>query len=147
MTATKLYDDVLMDHIKNARNYCALEKADREASGSNPLCGDEMTVYLRLAGDRVQQLAFQCTCCGVSMASASIMTESLSGMRTADALQAVRNFADVLTGAQAPAGGDFTHRAVVDAVKRFPSRLRCALLPWLTLEAALLGRPQASFTP
>lgn len=147
MTATKLYDEVLMDHIRNARNYRALEAADREASGTNPLCGDDMTVYIKLAGERVQQVAFQCTCCGVAMAAASIMTESVAGMRTEEALRAVRQFADALSDDRAPIGEDVNRRAVVDAVRRFPSRLRCALLPWLTLEAALRGRTETSFVP
>lgn len=65
------YDDFIMDHIKNARNFRVLDDADRQAHGSNPLCGDEIDVYLRMDRDRIEDAAFQCTCCGVSMASAS----------------------------------------------------------------------------
>lgn len=144
---TKLYDDLLMEHIRNARNYYALADADRQATGANPLCGDDMTVYVKLAEDRVQQVAFQCTCCGVSMASASMMTESVSGLPTTDALEAVRAVANLLSDADAPPNDDVTRRALFDTVRRFPARLRCALLPWLTLEAALLDRKHASFAP
>src|SRR5690349_3558595 len=147
MSAPKLYDDVLMDHIKNARNYCALDDANRTASGTNPLCGDELTVYLRLDEDRVQKVAFQCTCCGISMASASIMTQSMIGAHARDALAAIRAFADFLAtpADRIPAGGDADQYAVLDTIRRFPARTRCALLPWITLEAALEGREEATF--
>jgi nitrogen fixation NifU-like protein len=146
MSAPKLYDDVLMDHIKNARNYRALDDANRTASGANPLCGDEVTVYLRLDRDRVQKVAFQCTCCGISMASASIMTQSVVGRHAHDALAAIRAFADLLaTPADRSATDDANQHAVLDTVRRFPTRLRCALLPWITLEAALQGRQEATF--
>jgi nitrogen fixation NifU-like protein len=147
MSAPKLYDDVLMDHIKNARNYRALDDANRTASGANPLCGDEVTVYLRLDRDRVQKVAFQCTCCGISMASASIMTQSVVGSHARDALAAIRAFADLLAtpADRSVTGGDANQHAVLDTVRRFPTRLRCALLPWITLEAALQGREEANF--
>jgi nitrogen fixation NifU-like protein len=147
MSAPKLYDDVLMDHIKNARNYRALDDANRTASGANPLCGDEVTVYLRLDRDRVQKVAFQCTCCGISMASASIRTQSVGGSHARDALAASRAFADLLAtpADRSVTGGDANQHAVLDTVRRFPPRLRCALLPWITLEAALQGREEANF--
>ena len=147
MSAPKLYDDVLMDHIKNARNYCTLDDANRTASGTNPLCGDEVTVYLRLDEGRVQKVAFQCTCCGISMASASIMTQSVLGSHAHDALAAIRAFADLLAtpADRELAGDDANQHAVLDAVRRFPARMRCALLPWITLEAALQGREEATF--
>jgi nitrogen fixation NifU-like protein len=147
MSAPKLYDDVLMDHIKNARNYRALDDANRTASGANPLCGDEVTVYLRLDQDCVQKVAFQCTCCGISMASASIMTQSVVGRHARDALAAIRAFADLLAtpADRTLAGGDPNQHAVLDTVRRFPTRLQCALLPWITLEAALQGREEATF--
>ena len=79
MTESKAYDDLIMDHIKNARNFRALADATHHANGSNPLCGDELTVYIRLGNERIEDAAFQRTCCGISMASASIMTESVRG--------------------------------------------------------------------
>ena len=84
------YDDFIMDHIKNARNFRALDDADRHAHGSNPLCGDEIDVYLRMDSERIDDAAFQCTCCGVSMASASMMTESIRGRSIAEALSRAR---------------------------------------------------------
>ena len=82
------YDDILMDHIKNARNYRAPPDATHTASGSNPLCGDELTVFLKLKENRLEDIAFQCTCCGISMASASVMTESMAGRSAKEALEA-----------------------------------------------------------
>lgn len=141
------YDDILMDHIKNARNYRAPPDATHTASGSNPLCGDELTVFLKLKENRLEDIAFQCTCCGISMASASVMTESMAGRSAKEALEAIRAFATQLRTPSAvpPAAGNAGQQAVLDAVRRFPARRRCALLPWITLEAALEGREQASF--
>ena len=73
MADARGYDELVMDHIKNARAYRVLEDATHQANGINPLCGDEMTVYLRISADRLDELAYQCSCCGVSMASASMM--------------------------------------------------------------------------
>ncbi len=72
------YDDLIMDHIKNARNYRALADASHNANGHNPLCGDDIAVYVNLHGDRIAEVSFECTCCGISMASASIMTENVT---------------------------------------------------------------------
>ena len=147
MTMSAPYDDILMDHIKNARNYRAPPDATHTASGSNPLCGDELTVFLKLKENRLEDIAFQCTCCGISMASASVMTESMAGRSAKEALEAIRAFATQLRTPSAvpPAAGNAGQQAVLDAVRRFPARRRCALLPWITLEAALEGREQASF--
>ena len=74
MTTSKLYDEVVLDHIRHARNYRVIEHPDRRAEAVNPLCGDQFTIYATLDGDVITDLAFQCECCGISMASASIMT-------------------------------------------------------------------------
>jgi nitrogen fixation NifU-like protein len=142
----KLYDDLIMDHIKNARNYRALETADRQARGTNPLCGDEVAVYLRLAGESISEISFQCTCCGISMASASIMSERLTGTRVADAKAVIPEFIGVLNDKDAPAvDTDEARRAIVATVREFPARARCAMLPWLTLEAALNEQSELIF--
>lgn len=136
------YDDLLMDHIKNARNYRVLDDASGAASGANALCGDEMTVYLRLGSGRIEDVGFQCQCCGVSMASASIMTEAVVGVSVEEARARVKLFiARVADTARAQDGdGDRAQGAVVAMVRQYPVRSRCAMLPWLTLEAALDGR-------
>ena len=134
-----LYDDVVMDHIKNARNYRVLEDADRRVEGSNPMCGDELQLYLALEGGRIADIAFQCTCCGISMASASMMTEMVKGMPVEDARRTAEDFVSMLERADEasePASG-VERLAMLDTVKRFPARKRCAKLAWATLADAL----------
>ena len=139
MADSKAYDDLIMDHIKNARNYRVLDDATHNANGSNPLCGDELAVFLRLSGDRIADVAFQCTCCGISMASASIMTESVRGKTSVDVQAWLTEFVAALDarGDAEPAQTAPAHRALLKTVERFPARTRCAILPWITLKAAL----------
>jgi nitrogen fixation NifU-like protein len=139
MSAASPYDDYLMDHIKNARNYRVPDDADYSATGSNPLCGDEITVYLKMEDGRIDDVAFQCTCCGISMASASIMTEVVKGTAPAEAQVLASEFVEMLTREQSGAGDALTEdrMALLDTVRKYPSRARCAVLPWQTLESAL----------
>jgi nitrogen fixation NifU-like protein len=139
VTEAGLYDEFVMDHIRNARNYRVLSDPDRSASGTSPLCGDEMTVYLKVADDTIADVAFQCTCCGVSMASASIMTELVKGVRADQARALSHEFVTLLTFAANGAGtlAAPERLAMLETVRRFPSRRRCAVLPWVTLERAL----------
>jgi nitrogen fixation protein NifU and related proteins len=124
-----LYDEVVMDHIKNVRNYRSLGEASHAANGINPLCGD----------------AFQCECCGISMASASIMTELVTGRSVEQAQGLVHDFTALLKGEVTPQdaaiAGDAL--AIVALIRQSPSRLNCARLAWVTLEAALAGRSEA----
>ena len=147
MVARHPYDDVLMEHIKNARNYRAIEGASGTATGANALCGDGMTVFVRLEDGRIEDISFQCECCGVSMASASIMTEALSGLSAEEARVRVKSFVARIAGdageKRSEEGG--AQGAVVMAVRRYPVRSRCAVLPWLTLEAALDGRTETIY--
>ena len=147
MILARLYDDLVMDHIKNARNYRILDNANRKATGSNPLCGDELTVYLAVERDRIQDIAFLCTCCGISMASASIMKERVKGETAADARSLLRSFVSaVLGGGDLAAYGAFPgQRAILATAQEFPARTRCAALPWATLEGALDGREETVF--
>jgi nitrogen fixation NifU-like protein len=142
MTGLKAYDDIIMDHIKNARNFRALADATHHADGANPLCGDELSVYLKLDGDLIADASFQCTCCGISMASASIMTESVRGRSNEDARALLAGLVAALTAHAATASRqtDPAQHALLDAVREFPARTRCAVLPWITLEAALDNR-------
>jgi nitrogen fixation NifU-like protein len=138
------YDDLVMDHIKHARNYRVLPDANHQASGSNPLCGDELVIYLRTKRDRITDITFQCTCCGVSMASASIMSEQIKGKSTAEARSLVGGFVAILQGsanasAYHPTEGQ---NALLKTVQALPSRAGCAALPWMTLNSALDDRSQ-----
>ena len=139
MSAPRLYDDLIMDHIKNARNYRAIDGAGRIANGSNPLCGDEMVVYLNIDGGCIAEVAFLCTCCGISMASASIMTGVVSGRPVDEARVLVSEFLAMLDSRTplASAMPNAERLAVLDTVAKFPARARCAALPWATLRGAL----------
>jgi nitrogen fixation NifU-like protein len=143
--SSALYDEVILDHIKNARNYRPLEHADRQAEGVNPLCGDSFTVYVNLDGDVIREAAFQCSCCGISMASASVMTETVRG-KTIERVRALhQHFMRLLTDEDKPqADDDMGELAVLGVVRDFPSRRNCAALAWHTLAAALEGRTHTS---
>jgi nitrogen fixation NifU-like protein len=134
-----LYDDLVMEHIKNARNYRALENAEPIATGANPLCGDEVRLYFELEDERIADLAFQCSCCGISMASASILTESVKGAPLADAQRTIRDFIAMIENpaAQPAATTGEAWIAMLDTARRFPARTRCALLAWTTAADAL----------
>jgi nitrogen fixation NifU-like protein len=144
MADLQAYDDLIMDHIKNARNYRVLDDATHHADGTNPLCGDEVAVFLRLDGDRIADVSFQCTCCGISMASASVMTESVRGQRTAEVRALLASLVAALTARADPASreADPAQFALLKTVQNFPARTRCAVLPWVTLKAALDNRQE-----
>jgi len=143
--SNSLYNDVIMDHIRNARNFCELQTANRKAHGVNPLCGDIFNVYVRVEDERVVEASFQCECCGISTASASVMTETIKGRTLGEARSLYRQFERML---KEPAGiavsGDDGQLAVLALIREFPSRVNCALLGWKTLDAALDGRPEVT---
>jgi nitrogen fixation NifU-like protein len=136
-----LYQEVILDHQRAPRNFRAPARADRTSHGSNPLCGDEVTVYLTLEGDRVADVSFQGAGCAICTASASMMTERIKS-RSVDQVRALFDaFHELLT-----ADGDDDGRsdalgklAVFSGVRAFPIRVKCATLPWHTLQAALEG--------
>jgi nitrogen fixation NifU-like protein len=141
-STNSLYNDVIMDHIKNARNYRELAEANRRAEGINPLCGDTFTIYVQIEDDRVRDLSFQCSCCGISMASASVMTTLMQGRTVEDARAQGREFMRVLRDPEAAhdSAPDQGQAAVLAVVRESPSRVNCAVLAWHTLDAALEGR-------
>jgi nitrogen fixation NifU-like protein len=133
------YDDVILDHIRNARNYHVPAAANRQVAGSNPLCGDELVLYLEFDGNRIADIGYQCACCGLSMASASVMTERVKGRSTAEAELLVQRFAGNLAGTLQSDPVELVRgqRALLDAAARFPGRAQCLALPWKTLMTAL----------
>jgi len=143
--SNSLYSDVILDHIRNARNFRELGDANRKAQGLNPLCGDSFTVYARIEGDRVAEASLQGECCGVSLASASVMTETITGLTVSEARSLYKQFERMLTD---PAGmlepGDDGQLAVLALIREFPSRVNCALLGWKTLDAALDGHSEVT---
>jgi nitrogen fixation NifU-like protein len=142
MSAGDPYDDLIMDHIRNARNYRVPGGATGKGNGLNPLCGDEMTVYVRIEGGMIRDAGFQCSCCGVSMASASIMTECVIGLSPAAARTLLAGVIAAVNAGAAGAGARPEVLAILDTVHRHPARARCAVLPWATLEASMENRLQ-----
>ena len=140
--AKSLYNEVILDHIKNARNFQALPDADRKSHGINPLCGDTFNVYVKLKDDRISDAAFECECCGISMASASIMTEAVKGRSVAEVKALYRHFESLMKNPGAPSNPPegAAEVAMLELIADFPSRVNCALLGWYTLDAALDGR-------
>ncbi len=144
MSRENPYDAFMMDHIKNARNYRVISAASHTASGINPLCGDELNVYIQVTRALIEDVAFQCACCGISMASASVMTECVKGKDVAAARALASGFIAALNGDAARARGlEIAQLSMLDAVQELPGRRRCTALAWITLAAALDGRPQA----
>lgn len=140
---SELYDDVILDHIKNARNYREMKDASAQSEGINPLCGDSFTIYVRLDDEVVQDASFQCSCCGISMASASVMTDAVKGKTVEQVRELNRRFMALLSDAEAASSADdLGEVAVLSVVRAFPSRRNCAALAWHTLAAALDGREQ-----
>lgn len=136
-----LYQEVILDHSKRPRNFKPLPGANRSAEGYNPLCGDKEKVFLKLDGDRVQDVAFQGAGCAISTASASMMTERVKGMTTGEAEALFEKFRALITGTEAPPGGpELEKLEVFSGVREYPVRIKCATLPWHTLKAALNGK-------
>lgn len=141
MARPALYDDLIMDHIRNARNYREIRDAGHSAAGVNPLCGDELTVFVCLDGDgSIEDVSFQCTCCGITMASASLMTEHVKGRSIDDVRNLVRTFRTGTDGRTTSGRlSDPVVRTVLEIAHQYPARQRCAALPWDTLGALLDG--------
>ncbi|HEX9578007.1 MAG TPA: SUF system NifU family Fe-S cluster assembly protein [Myxococcales bacterium] len=133
---TDLYQKLLVDHGKHPRNFRALPGADRIAEGSNPLCGDELTVKLLLRKDRIEEIAFQGAGCAVSIASASMMTLAVKGQLAAQVELIAAKVRRLVAGEKVEGLGDL---ASLSGVAQFPARVKCALLAWRALEAALAG--------
>jgi nitrogen fixation protein NifU and related proteins len=134
-----LYDDVILDHNRHPRNFRRLETG-HHATGYNPLCGDRVTVYLRLDEGVIQEAAFHGVGCAIAMASASLMTESVRGKPVADA-GALRDVVRrLVTGtAAAEPTGEAGALLALAGVRQYPVRAKCALLAWETLQAAVAG--------
>lgn len=134
-----LYQEVILDHNRRPRNFGALEHPTRTARGHNPLCGDRLTLYLTLEGDRIADVAFEGTGCAISKASASLMTEAIKGKTVSEAEALFRRFHEVVT-APGDAPVDTTglgKLAVFAGVREYPARVKCASLAWHTLKSAM----------
>ncbi|MGO9425605.1 MAG: Fe-S cluster assembly sulfur transfer protein SufU [Steroidobacteraceae bacterium] len=145
MELNELYRDVILDHNRRPRNFGPLEAADASAEGFNPMCGDRLTLRLKLAGDRIEDIRFEGQGCAISTASASLMTEAVKGKTRAEALRLFGRVHGLLTD-DAVLGEDLGKLAALSGVREFPARVKCASLCWHTLSSALQS-PAASTSP
>ncbi len=137
MDLKDLYRDVILDHNKQPRNFGKLEGATAHADGHNPLCGDRLSVFVKLDGDRIEDLRFEGTGCAISTASASLMTEAVTGKDKATVGALFDKVHTLLTQQDATPGPELGKLAALSGVREFPARVKCASLCWHTLNAAL----------
>ena len=138
-----LYQEVILDHTRKPRNFGRLADANRCAEGFNPQCGDKVTLYLKLVDSVIEDVRFEGNGCAISTASASLMTEALKG-KTLDEVQALFGAIHSLltVGDGADAAASLGKLEVLSGVREFPVRVKCATLPWHTLQAALHDEPR-----
>ena len=148
MDLRDLYQDIILDHGQKPRNFRPQEHASHMAQGHNPLCGDRVTVYLTVEGDRIADASFVGRGCAISTASSSLMTEVLKGKTLDEAKQLFQSFHASVTGGEPPAlpeslEEDFDRLTPLGGVKAYPARVKCATLAWHAVEAALKsgGKP------
>jgi nitrogen fixation NifU-like protein len=145
MDLKDLYRDIIVDHNRHPRNFREMPQADRRADGFNPLCGDKLTVFVQLDGERIADVSFHGSGCAISVASASLLTESIKGKTVAEAEQLFQQMHQLLT--REDAGIDVASLGKLGAlsgVREFPARVKCASLCWHTLDAALHRHDQVS---
>lgn len=142
----ELYQEVILDHNKNPRNFREMETATNTADGNNPLCGDALRVYVEMEDEHVKDVAFKGSGCAISKASASMMTQTVKGKSKAEAEILFDEFHKMVTGELDPET-DETHLGklkIFAGVLEFPARVKCASLSWHTLHAALAGEEEVS---
>ncbi len=138
---TDLYQQVILDHSKSPRNFHKLANANRTAQGHNPLCGDNYTIFALMDGDIIKDLSFQGSGCAISKASASILTDTLKGKTKAEVKALFDKVHDMVTTGNVN-GGDLGKLAVFAGVHKFPARVKCAILPWHAVVAAVEGKQE-----
>jgi nitrogen fixation NifU-like protein len=142
----ELYQSVILDHNKRPRNFRRPERANREAQGHNPLCGDKLEVYAEVADGVVRDVGFEGSGCAISRASASLMTEAVKGHTLAEVEKVFEGFHEMVTSdSRVPLDTSALGKlGVLGGVREFPMRVKCATLAWHTLRAALAGGEAAS---
>lgn len=139
MTLEALYQEIILEHNRKPRNFRVMADANRKVEGNNPLCGDQLTLWVKLDGDRVADISFQGVGCAISKASASLMTAAVKGKSVIEARALAEHMHDLVTGkldvdAEREALGAL---AALGGVSKFPIRVKCASLPWHALRSAL----------
>jgi nitrogen fixation NifU-like protein len=143
---TDLYQEVILDHGRNPRNFRVMADATATAEGLNPLCGDHYHVFVKLEGDRITDLSFQGSGCAISKASASLMSAALKGKSAAEADDLFQRFHRMVVEGDASQAGSLGKLAVLKGVADFPTRVKCASLAWHALHAALHGEKKPATT-
>jgi nitrogen fixation protein NifU and related proteins len=143
---SELYQQVILDHNKKPRNFHKLENANRKAEGYNPLCGDQLNVYLHVEGDQVQEVSFEGSGCAISKASASMMTQAVKGKTKAEAEMLYNEFHRMAMGDldEENDPNNLGKLKIFAGVRDFPARVKCATLSWHTMHAALNDQTQIS---
>lgn len=136
----ELYQSIILDHNRRPQNFRAMPDATAHAEGVNPLCGDQLTVWVKMEGDRVADLSFQGSGCAISKASASLMTKSVKGLSRTEAEALFEKFHALVTGKGT--GENLGSLKAFSGVSRFPLRVKCASLAWHAMKAALAGESQ-----
>ena len=137
MDLKDLYRDVILDHNKQPRNFGRLEPSDAQADGHNPLCGDRLSLFLRMNGEKVEDIRFEAKGCAISTASASLMTEAVKGKDKAAIGELYHKVHSLLTQHDTLPDASLGKLAALSGVREFPARVKCASLCWHTLNAAL----------
>ena len=146
MDLKDLYRDVIVDHNRHPRNFGKLEPADARAEGHNPLCGDELSLYVTLDGDRLREVKFEGKGCAISVASASLLTEAVKGKSRAEVQRLFDAVHALLTRHDVEPDAALGKLAALSGVREFPARVKCASLCWHTLNAALERHGQSVST-
>ncbi len=141
----ELYQETIIDHSKRPRNCRSMDDANRHAEGHNPLCGDQLKLYLKVENDRVVDASFLSSGCAISTAAASLMTESLKGKTSAEALTLLDTFHELLT-TDSPVTEGLGKLVVFCGVREYPARVKCATLAWHTLRSALASADELACT-
>ena len=146
MADTKaLYQEVILDHNRKPRNFGPLEQASHRAEGHNPLCGDHLSVALGIEGGAIARIGFEGESCAICKASASMMTVAVKGQALPQAQSLIRDFLAMTTGKlDADAAPQIGRLAVFSGVRNLPTRVKCAILPWHTLQAAIDSQARVS---
>lgn len=142
----ELYQEVILDHNRRPRNFRVIADASRQQEGYNPLCGDRLTLYVRVRNGVVDDVAFQGSGCAISKASASLMTEALKGRPVDEARDLFERFHRMITSPPGSPVDDLGKLSVLAGVREYPTRVKCASLAWHTLKAAVADEGDAPVT-
>jgi nitrogen fixation protein NifU and related proteins len=142
----ELYREVILDHNRKPRNFGELPGANHVIDAVNPLCGDKLTLYVKVADGRVADIRFKGTGCAISVASSSLMTERVKGQTVGDSLALFEKVHDLLTGAVEEPPEDLDKLAALAGVRAYPTRVKCASLAWHALKAAVTEQDDAPVT-